>query len=99
MRVLILALSVMEILISEGTAKGGPSTANHDLSASVDPATFTEEATQGSEDQIGLDKGKRRDVQRPLTDSVFLMVVPASLEIDTLPSHVRSLDLDTFSQL
>ena len=76
MRVLILALAVMEILISEDSAKGGPSTANHVLSASVDPATFTEEATQGSEDQIGLDKGKRRDVQRPLTDSVFLWSVP-----------------------
>lgn len=58
MRVLILALAVMEILISEDSAKGGPSTANHVLSASVDPATFTEEATQGSEDQIGLDSAE-----------------------------------------
>jgi hypothetical protein len=64
--------------ITVDTVKGGPSTANRDLSASVDPATFTEEATQGTEDQIGLDKGKRRDVQRRLTDLASLWSVPAS---------------------
>jgi uncharacterized caspase-like protein len=32
----------------------------------VDPATFTEEADQISEDQIGFDRGKRREVQRRL---------------------------------
>jgi len=36
-----------------------------------DPAVFTEEATQLSEDQIGLDKGQRRDVQRRLTGLGF----------------------------
>ncbi|UEM10882.1 peptidoglycan-binding protein [Bradyrhizobium barranii subsp. barranii] len=35
--------------------------------ASVDPATFGQEATQETEDQVGLDKGRRRDVQRRLT--------------------------------
>ena len=44
---------------------------NRDLLASVDPATFTNEATQETEDQIGLDKGKRRDVQRRLTGLGF----------------------------
>jgi hypothetical protein len=67
MRVLILALSVLGILVSADAARAGPSTTNRDLSASVDPATFTDEATQETEDQIGLDKGKRRDVQRRLT--------------------------------
>ncbi|UPK23972.1 caspase family protein [Bradyrhizobium sp. 195] len=47
--------------------KSGPSTATRALNAGVDPATFTDEATQVTEDQIGLDKGKRRDVQRRLT--------------------------------
>ena len=60
MRVLIFA--VLGILISGGVATGGPSTANRDLLASVDPA----KATQETEDQIGLDQGKRRDVQRRL---------------------------------
>ena len=67
MRVLILALSVLGILVSADAAKAGPSTTARDLSASVDSATFTDEATQQTEDQIGLDKRKRRDVQRRLT--------------------------------
>jgi peptidoglycan hydrolase-like protein with peptidoglycan-binding domain len=67
MRVLILALSVLGILVSADAAKAGPSTTTRNLSASADPATFADEATQETEDQIGLDKGKRRDVQRRLT--------------------------------
>jgi peptidoglycan hydrolase-like protein with peptidoglycan-binding domain len=67
MRVLILALSVLGILVSADAAKAGPSTTVRDLSASADPETFTDEATQATEDQIGLDRGKRRDVQRRLT--------------------------------
>ena len=71
MRVLILALSVLGILISADAAKAGLSTTTRSLSVSVDPATFTDEATQETEDQIGLDKGKRRDVQRRLTGLGF----------------------------
>jgi len=71
MRVSILALSVLGILISAGVAKGGPSTDNRTLSASVGPAIFTDAATQEAEDQIGLDKGRRRDVQRRLTGLGF----------------------------
>src|SRR3984893_12253363 len=75
MRVLVLALSValsvLGILVSADAAKAGPSTTVRDLSASVDPATFADEATQQTEDQIGLDKRKRRDVQRRLTGLGF----------------------------
>ena len=71
MRVLILALSVLGILISAGAATGGPSTTNRELLASVDPATLTDAATQETEDQIGLDEGKRRDVQGRLTGLGF----------------------------
>jgi len=83
MRVLILALSVLGILISADAAKAGLSTTTRDQSASVEPAVsvepaasvdpvaFTDEATQGTEDQIGLDKAKRRDVQRWLTGLGF----------------------------
>ena len=49
----------------------GPSTTTRNLTAGIDPATFTEEASQASEDQIGLDKGQRRDVQRRLTGLGF----------------------------
>jgi hypothetical protein len=47
--------------------ENGPSTTTRNLSALVDPAASTDEATQETEDQIGLDKTKRRDVQRRLT--------------------------------
>jgi caspase domain-containing protein/putative peptidoglycan binding protein len=49
----------------------GPSTTTRNLSGGIDPATFTEEANQVSEDQIGLDKSQRRDVQRRLTGLGF----------------------------
>ena len=67
MRVLILALSVLGIVVSADVAKAGPSTTDRYTSASVDPATFATEATQETEDLIGLDRGKRRGVQRRLT--------------------------------
>ena len=71
MRVLVLAFSVLGILVSADTAKAGPSTADRDLSASVDEVAFTDETTQQTEDQIGLDKRARRDVQRSLTGLGF----------------------------
>jgi peptidoglycan hydrolase-like protein with peptidoglycan-binding domain len=71
MRLLILALSVLGILVSADAAKAGPSTNTRELSASTDPAILTDEATQATEDQIGLDKRKRRDVQRRLTKLGF----------------------------
>jgi peptidoglycan hydrolase-like protein with peptidoglycan-binding domain len=46
--------------------ENGPATTTRNLSAGVDPATFTEEANLTTEDQIGLDRGQRRDVQRRL---------------------------------
>ncbi len=71
MRVLILALSVLGIIVSADTARADLSTTTRDLSAFVDPAIFTDEATQETEDQIGLDKGKRRNLQRGLTGLGF----------------------------
>ncbi|MBR1266569.1 peptidoglycan-binding protein [Bradyrhizobium sp. AUGA SZCCT0222] len=67
MRVLILALSILGILVCSDAAKAGPSTTTRDQAASVDEAVFTDEATQETEDRIGLDKPKRRDLQRRLT--------------------------------
>jgi hypothetical protein len=51
--------------------KDGASTATRNLTTGIDPATFTEESNQTTEDQIGLDKGQRRDVQRRLTGLGF----------------------------
>ena len=49
----------------------GPSTTTRNLTTGIDKAVFTDDATQVSEDQIGLDKGQRRDVQRRLTGLGF----------------------------
>jgi len=51
--------------------QNGPSTTTRNLSTEIDPATFTQEADQTSEDQIGLDRNQRRDVQRRLTGLGF----------------------------
>ncbi|WP_409188864.1 caspase family protein [Bradyrhizobium sp. RDM4] len=51
--------------------QNGPSTTTRNLNAGVDPATFTDDASQLTEDQIGLDKGQRRDVQRRLNGLGF----------------------------
>src|SRR5215472_450123 len=51
--------------------QNGPSTTTRNLTTEIDPATFTEGADQTSEDQIGLDKRQRRDVQRRLTGLGF----------------------------
>ena len=51
----------------------GPSTATRTLTTGVgvDPATFSEEANQLTEDQLSLDRNQRRDVQRRLTGLGF----------------------------
>ena len=64
LRVFILALSVLAIFVGADAAKAGPSTTVRDQLASVDPGI---DASQVTEDQIGLDKAKRRYVQRGLT--------------------------------
>jgi uncharacterized caspase-like protein len=50
---------------------GGQPGATRNLTAAVDPDTFTQDADQTSEDQIGLDRSQRRDVQRRLTGLGF----------------------------
>jgi peptidoglycan hydrolase-like protein with peptidoglycan-binding domain len=64
LRVFILAFSVLAIFVGADVAKAGPSTTVRDQLASVDPEV---DASQVTEDQIGLDKAKRRYVQRGLT--------------------------------
>ncbi|MCK1396512.1 caspase family protein [Bradyrhizobium sp. 1] len=63
--------------------KSGPSTTTRNLNGGVDPATFTDDATQLTEDQIGLDKGQRRDVQRRLTGLGFDTKVTGAFSEDT----------------
>ena len=61
----------------------GPSTATRNLTAGVDPATYTEEGTQVTEDQIGLDKSQRRDVQRRLDGLGFDTKVNGKFDANT----------------
>jgi hypothetical protein len=51
----------------------GPSNTTRNLTtgSGIDPQTFSEDASQTSEDQLGLDRSQRRDVQRRLTSLGF----------------------------
>jgi uncharacterized caspase-like protein len=63
------SLALARIAAIESGAATNNATRN--LTKGIDPAVFTEQGTQISEDQIGLDKTKRRDVQRRLTGLGF----------------------------
>ncbi|MBR0789277.1 caspase family protein [Bradyrhizobium manausense] len=63
--------------------QNGPSTTTRNLNAGVDPATFTDPASQLTEDQIGLDKGQRRDVQRRLNGLGFDTKVTGAFNDET----------------
>jgi uncharacterized caspase-like protein len=80
-----LALSRIASLQSGGAkdnAKENGKDMTRNLSA-VDPATFTEEATQLTEDKIGLDRGQRRDVQRRLNGLGFDTKVTGAFNEET----------------
>jgi peptidoglycan hydrolase-like protein with peptidoglycan-binding domain len=63
--------------------ENGPSTTTRNLTTGVDPATFTEESSQVTEDQIGLERGQRRDVQRRLNGLGFDTKVSGKFDDDT----------------
>jgi len=67
MRALILALSILAIVASAHVAEAGMSSTPRETLAPADTAIATEQASQETEDQIGLTKAKRRAVQRGLT--------------------------------
>ena len=63
------SLALSRIASLESGAKEAAATRN--LTTGIDPATFTAEANLTTEDQIGLAKGQRRDVQRRLNGLGF----------------------------
>src|SRR5580698_9582684 len=63
--------------------ENGPSTTTRNLTTSIDPATFNADANQVTEDQIGLDKGQRRDVQRRLNGLGFDTKVSGKFDDET----------------
>jgi hypothetical protein len=69
-----LALARIASLDSNNNGSGNSSNNSNPQTrnlTSVDPATFNAESNQVTEDQIGLDKGQRRDVQRRLNGLGF----------------------------
>jgi peptidoglycan hydrolase-like protein with peptidoglycan-binding domain len=89
MRVLILTLSLLGVLVSADAAKANMSTTARSWSASAEPATFADEATQESEDQLRLDKRKRRDVQRRLTKLGFDTKISGKFDEQTRAAITR----------
>jgi peptidoglycan hydrolase-like protein with peptidoglycan-binding domain len=71
MRTPLLVLLILGIAAIAPSAKAGLSTTPRDTTASVETTSLTDESGQQSEDQIGLTKTKRRDVQRRLTKLGF----------------------------
>jgi Putative peptidoglycan binding domain len=67
MRALILVLSILAIIDSAHVANAGLSSTPRETVAPADTAIATDEASQETEDQIGLTRAKRRQVQRGLT--------------------------------
>jgi len=73
--------SLAQARIASLESSSAKSTRN--LTTGIDPATFKDEATQTTEDQIGLDKGQRRDVQRRLTGLGFDTKVTGMFDAST----------------
>jgi peptidoglycan hydrolase-like protein with peptidoglycan-binding domain len=76
MRYFIILLSLIFISFSAPEAKAH-------LSAGVDPATFSEEANQTTEDQIRLNRSQRREVQRRLNGLGFETKATGKFDNDT----------------
>jgi peptidoglycan hydrolase-like protein with peptidoglycan-binding domain len=94
MRFWVFALLLVGFLVGVDAAQAGLSTTPRDMSASINPATFTdesakEEANQETEDQISLDKGKRRDVQRQLTRIGFHTKINGKFDEQTRAAITR----------
>jgi peptidoglycan hydrolase-like protein with peptidoglycan-binding domain len=79
----------MIMIVAANVANAGPSTTNRYMLASVDPAASANEATQETEDQIGLDKGRRRDVQRRLNGLGFDTKVSGRFDESTRAAITR----------
>jgi peptidoglycan hydrolase-like protein with peptidoglycan-binding domain len=78
-----LSTTTRELSASVEPAASADPAASVDPTASVDPAAFTDESTQQTEDQIGLDREKRRDVQRWLTNLGFDTKVNGKFDVST----------------
>jgi len=72
--------------LNPGDGTAAPKDKEKDMTrnlTAVDPATFTEQSSQVTEDQIGLDRGQRRDVQRRLNGLGFDTKVTGKFDDET----------------
>ena len=83
LRALILTMSILAIIDSAHFAKAGMSSTPREWSVPADTAIATSEATQQTEEQIGLTKAKRRNVQRRLTRLGFETKVNGTFDEST----------------
>ena len=83
MRALILALSILALVDGAHLAQAGLSSTPRETSEPADTAIAAGEATQQTEEQIGLTKAKRRNVQRRLTRLGFETKVNGTFDEQT----------------
>jgi peptidoglycan hydrolase-like protein with peptidoglycan-binding domain len=88
MRAFILAATILGILASANAVKAGLSTTAREV-ASVDTATISDEATQETEDQIGLTSITRREVQGRLSTLGFGTKVNGKFDESTRAAITR----------
>jgi peptidoglycan hydrolase-like protein with peptidoglycan-binding domain len=67
MHALVLGLSVLAIVASTQIAAAGLTTTPREQSVSVDTTTIQEQTNQETEDKIGLNRAKRREIQHGLS--------------------------------
>lgn len=89
MRALILALCILAIVDGAHFARAGLSGTPRETSAPADTAVATDEATEQSEQQIGLTKAKRRQVQRGLNRLGFKTKVNGKFDEKTRAGIAR----------
>ena len=89
MRALILALSILAVVGSAHSAKAGLSSTPRETLAPADTAIASDEATKETEEQIGLTKAKRRQVQRGLTRLGFDTKVNGKFDESTRAAITR----------
>jgi peptidoglycan hydrolase-like protein with peptidoglycan-binding domain len=89
MRALILGFSVLAIIASTHASKAGLTTTPREQSTSVEMAPTSDDASQETEDKIGLTRTQRREIQRGLTRLGFETKVSGKFDESTRGAITR----------
>ena len=98
MRALVLAFFVLAIVADVPSAEAGLSTNLRETSATVEAVTDEAIANQQTEDQIGLTKAKRRDLQHRLTKLGFVTRINGEFDDSTRAAIARWQERSGFPQ-